>query len=655
MKKENLTKKGQSMKKSVVIVEEEFLEIEELLQLDDKDIDVNIDFVKNSIKELKKDFTIRNDRYTIKFGGETTNLKYGELVLAIILLKTRYVLDRDLTMKDLFLCSKKDNVSKKISEYFTLTIEMATKEDADLDLLKAIMAKSLEELADMAFEINQSAGNSINIYDMLVLMQKNPKVFDLLNTKVRDNENDKVDYFEGNEKTKKANKELLDTLSSDEDYNCYKNLICAISPGQFRQVFCNIGYKPEITSSNIFPHCVDTNLFYGFRNEMDYFVSAMGARKALITNSLQVRRAGYTSRKLLLLVLNQKLSKVNDCKTENLVEIKIESKSMLKRFNNRFYKKEGDKKLSLINWRENQDLIGETLLFRSPITCSSPDGGICKTCYGELIKVNPFHIGVASILSLTQQLTQMLLSSKHLLQINPEKIKLPENLHEYFEVDGSNLISKKHFKINVTEFIVNDEDETMIKRMVVLDGDRSTEIFWEENEEIIVLETPDLVSKYKSDNIIDVTIDSSENLFRLNVENSELSTPLKNIIHLLESEARLNLERVDLNAKKKKVTSRDPGNYNKILSEFLVLLDHSEIRASSLTIELILRELLRNSEDIQQRPNFVDMKQMKFLKLTNALLNSPSAAITLAFERLNQVVETNMFSKTDESIIDGLY
>jgi hypothetical protein len=74
------------------------------------------------------------------------------------------------------------------------------------------------------------------------------------------------------------------------------------------------------------------------------------------------------------------------------------------------------------------------------------------------------------------------------------------------------------------------------------------------------------------------------------------------------------------------------------------------------TIELILRELLRDRVNIQRRPeNFKHLEGLKFLKLTNALVHHPSAAITLAFERLNYVVENNVFNKDEPSIIDGLY
>lgn len=617
--------------------------------VEQKDLEATMEFVSDCVAALKADFSARKQRIQFSIFDDLREMSLGEIVLAMIMIKSRYVLSRDLSVSDLFVCSAHDNASKKVSAYFTESISLATKEDADIEALKAIIAKSVEELADTTFEINQAAGNSINIHDMLRLMRRNPQVAALLQTKVRE-DSKHVEYFDGNEKIKSANKALLDAIANDEEYNCYKNLLSAISAGQFQQVFCCIGYKPEVTSSAIFPHCADTNLFYGLRNEMDYFVSAMGSRKALITNLVQVSRAGYTARKLLLLVLNQKLSKTEDCGSDDYLEITIESKSMLKRLNGRYYA--GKKGLHQIDEKDER-LIGKTVRLRTPVTCHDDDG-ICRTCYGGLAKINNFHIGVSSLLVLTEQLIQMLLSSKHLLQINPEKIKLPEKIYGYFEVDGDKIVGKKHFKINVVEVVSNVEEETMVKKMVIIDGERQFEVNFEDNEEIIVLENPDIVSKYKSENIIDVNPEVT-NLFRLNVENSELSTPLKKMIHLLENEARLNLEEEKVEGKKK-VVVRDSGNYHVILAEFLRLLDSSNLRSSSIAIELVLRELLRDSNDIHHRPkSFKPGSEMKFLKLTNALVNHPSAAITLAFERLNYVVENNMFVKDQESMIDGLY
>lgn len=595
-------------------------------------------FCDNGKALMKANFENRKISFVCSIDAESKEqfrVEMGPLVIALIAIKSRFLLSRQLTIEDIMITDSQDNVSQMIAKYFTATIIESTEDSlVDIQELKNIIAYSLEEYADLTFEINEAAGNSINIFDMIRLSKKNKKVASLLNFTV----NESQDYSDTVASVKQNTRELMHELMNDET-SCYRNLISAISVGQFQQVFSNVGYKPEIIGSAIFPHCVNTNLYKGMRNEMDYYVSAMGSRKALITNALQVRRAGYTSRKLSLLVLNQKLDmEVEDCGTTNFVNTHIASADALHRLHGRYFEvqKRGKSVLLLIN-KTHLDLVGLTVKLRSPITCILPRGHICKSCYGQLHRVNPFHIGIAGVLNLTEQLTQRLLSSKHLLQINPEKIELPEGLDEYFSVDKTSLIAKKSFKVNIQDIETDESEEQYTNQIIIMEGEKHTKFNFESGKGLFL----DLLGvkfiERLDDNIIDAYEDNE--IFRINIENSELITPLKDIISLLESETKLN-----------------EHNYHQLLIEFLKLLEKSGIRSSSVTIELIIRELLRDASNIQERPrDFNDLSGTKFLRLTSALVHHPSAAITLAFERISYVVENNLFNKNQSSIIDALY
>lgn len=352
---------------------------------------------------------------------------------------------------------------------------------------------------------------------------------------------------------------------------------------------------------------------------------------------LQVRRAGYTSRKLLLLVSNQKLSEIDDCGTDNYLIINIQDEDFLERFHGRWYL-DGDG-LSAIS-RNEKSLIGKTLSIRTPITCSLKDGHICKTCYGKLHVTNPFHIGISNVLSLTEQLTQRLLSSKHLLQINPEKIVLHSNLADYFYLENKEeLIAKKQFRlvINPRNINISENDEYTISKFSILDADIAIDIELPEGNELLLDFIIDDINIHLDENIIEIYEEAE--VFKVYIDNIELITPLKKIIATLESDDNL---------------AEYP--YPILLSQFLELLGQSGIKSASLTIELILRELLRNRFDIQERPSdFSNFKNIIALKLTNALVHHPSLAITLAFERMNYVLENNMFSKNQASIFDALF
>lgn len=141
------------------------------------------------------------------------------------------------------------------------------------------------------------------------------------------------------------------------------------------------------------------------------------------------------TRKLSLLCIDTILSKDEDCGTNAGVHTFIRDKSTLSKLNNRYYLDEKGK-LNLIT-KDSNELIGKTINLRSPMTCKSEDG-ICHTCYGKLSKLNKdIHIGLFATQLLTAQITQMLLSSKHLLKTNSEKIEMSEEFNKYFQISGN--------------------------------------------------------------------------------------------------------------------------------------------------------------------------------------------------------------------------
>ena len=91
---------------------------------------------------------------------------------------------------------------------------------------------------------------------------------------------------------------------------------------------------------------------------------------------------------MLLLARTLSLSKaVSNCGTKHLVKIEMKSKKMLHKFNGRFYMLEGDEDLRLLNSATDDHLIGQTVWFRSPITCACGDT-ICHKCFGTTSLLN---------------------------------------------------------------------------------------------------------------------------------------------------------------------------------------------------------------------------------------------------------------------------
>ena len=111
------------------------------------------------------------------------------------------------------------------------------------------------------------------------------------------------------------------------------------------------------------------------------------------------------TRKLSLLCMNTLLNPDNeDCGSTNYMRINIDNKKILGRLNGRYAVVDGKE---ILIKKSNKDLIGKEILLRSPITCCSHDGKVCRKCYGELSKINDnIHIGVLGTQFLTEQQTQ---------------------------------------------------------------------------------------------------------------------------------------------------------------------------------------------------------------------------------------------------------
>jgi hypothetical protein len=206
------------------------------------------------------------------------------------------------------------------------------------------------------------------------------------------------------------------------------------------------------------------------------------------------------------------------------------------------------------------------------------------------------------------------------------------------------LIAKKSFKLKINSVQVFDDNEIVTNSFTIIEDDGSSIVINVPNKDLYLDKIIDRINLYNLENE-ELLIEDEDEVFLIQVENSELVTPLKKLTKLLESDDELNFKSPDV-----------AKDYHMIIREMIDLLNQAGISSSSNALELIIREMIRNVEDIQERPvDFSNRDSYKMLKLTSAILHHPSAAITLSFERLTYVLENNLFKKNAPSLIDGLY
>lgn len=375
----------------------------------------------------------------------------------------------------------------------------------------------------------------------------------------------------------------------------------------------------------------------------------------LVTNFLQVKKAGYISRKLTLLCMNTLLDyNIEDCGSTEYINIDIKDKKVLDRLHGRWYLNEETNELNKVDIdnESSKELIGKVLKFRSSITCQGHDKKICRTCYGELADLNyNIHIGKLGADILTEQLTQMLLSTKHLLKTFSEDIDWGKVMSAFFKFD-SNTISpaieytnKHHLVFNIDEIdeFLEEKMEISIKNLTIVNDDKEykiklpKELFMSNSLQEVLIDKGDRNEDEGTITLCMKDIEPDEILFYFIMNNNELSSHLANIQTLIESKDHLGIT-----------------NKHDMVNEFTNLLNNSGIRIDLIHIENIVRELLRDMNKVSER-NYIDGEYV-ILRLSDAIMNSPSIVNSLSFEQIKkQFLNPSTYSKTDSSYLDVMF
>jgi RNA polymerase Rpb1, domain 5 len=603
---------------------------------------------------------LKDENVTVTVEGEDYEMTYGNFMTLLIMAKPFYKLNSPFPEELLFDPADLDGYS----DYFTELMKHFKYSSG----VKQVIMEIVGELATVSGEMNAIFGNSVSIKSLIDLSNNNKEFRDLLHYTLPDNQNIQFDEIE--DIIKKNLNRIMEILgNTDNQLTSYINSGSGINSKQFGQVVSLIGSKPDLYGK-IIPVPINTSFMRGL-DVLAFYINALGARKALITNHQQVRNSGYLTRKLSVLMMDTnaidsgemnfdapeidlpeiKVSDIEDCGSHenNYMGISVSNKKILDRLNGRYYLNEnGD--LDVIDSMD-EDFIGQTLKIPSPITCASNDG-VCKKCYGELFNINKdLNIGMIAVLLLTDPLTQRLLSAKHLLETRSSKIEWGEDFERFLSVNRNLIYPKKY---NNDVLIIKDED-------YIEDEEREEYAFRKfsikSGAKIISMTSPmsltlsrsiqrNIESNYNNEENhyeiqINKTLNEGESLAHFIMENNELSQPLMKIKNLIETNAFIK-----------------EHNVEETINYFLFLLNEAGINIHSVHIELIVREMLK-LEGERDRNKFREekMPEYEMLRITDANLQGESLSKALLFEQVKRqltTLETGTFEKRKSSILDKL-
>lgn len=551
---------------------------------------------------------------------------------------------------------------KYIKNYFNMLIKEHSI-DIDFITLNNLIDETIYKLKYID-EFAMYLANTVNFRDTLDLMEKYPEFnesihADLTGVPIEDVKSVGMDYTQTQIKYIKANDHCLrDSFISGE----------AISPKQFKEVSVNIGTKPD-GHGGVFPYIINKSFMNGGVSEPEsYVIDSSVGRTAQILQKMNVGTSGAFAR---LLETNNLDTFFNmdpnySCDTKNFIQVFIKDASWLGMYDKRYYKFDPDGPDYLLDKDRDIHLIGQTLYFRSPITCASyaRGNGICRKCYGNLYFVNrDINPGKIAAELLSSIYTQMLLSAKHLLESSVIEMKWNPEFYDLFNLN-LNMISVDEDAETTGMFMIldsskfdsseDDDDDTSgviydeytpSFDIVYPDGKRIT--FHTADEDNIYL-TEDLNKLLKSkkakedDGIYTIAVDHLKNIpvvFTVKIQNKELQRTLERSKHIIDRE-------------------KDTSSFTKdeIVREFITANADGGINVSAIHLEVLLSNQMRDPDDILSTPNWhIKDAPYKILTLGSSLNNSPSITVNLEFQRIGKTLVSPLSSKKHKPSVFDLY
>ena len=554
-------------------------------------------------------------------------------------------------------------------------------------------------------------GLSADIETFMQMAKENPKIDELMHFRLDESMqpaemeqvlDESMDTFVKEVKKTKFNK-MTPLLAAESGLNMK----------QVRDMTINCGLKPDI-DGRTFPVPINTNFLAegGLTTLIQYYLDAVIGRKAAIINNEYMGKTGHM---LIMVAINSadiKLSKTcMDCGSVNPIPIEVKDKKHLQKLDGRRYRFRGERNYHILRSDIDTNLIGETLEFRSPITCSCKDG-VCRECYGDLYYANVDleSAGAFSAIIVMNPVVQGILSAKHHQSTNTAIIKFNPEFNDYFSLysteislasspdtdtsDLSIVIYRENF------FSADDDEEEIEMRFSNKRKKKKRAVKHNDNDEIIPNmedgsdddENSDQAMKYfvnkfyvvknlhaknvepeyiamhdiddkdlfmhttfvdqmytdKNDkgqfiyiDFEDISLDDA--IFTVDVENNEVTRPMKAIQRLLNSN-----------------NHEGCSNIRDITNKMIDLMIASRLSASAVHGEMIIRNLIRDMKNPLRRPDFnkiIMSQDYNIFTINTALKRNPAitTSISTPYLKYQLVNLSDTFDKTGQSVFDEFY
>lgn len=449
----------------------------------------------------------------------------------------------------------------------------------------------------------------------------------------------------------------------------------AINDRQFQEVLVGLITKPTI-DGNIFPYIIGKSFINGGVNDLvSYYIESTGARKAQDLSKNSMGDSGAFARLLNLnncdTILNKDMN--FECMSNHFIKFEIKSNKHLSMIKNRYFRFNPRGMEYLIDTND-KSLIGRTVFLRSPCTCASFSSGmgICKKCYGDLYYTN-IDINVGTIASEipSSQMSQRLLSSKHLLEPKPQDIRWNPEFNEFFDMDTDTITLAdidEEFNLKKYYLVIDPED------IVLVNDEQDTIMTDEISDDSIIESYNEYVThfgiKTPTGEIIDFKTKNQDSLFittSLNIMIRKKANPFGGLVNIALS----NIKDIPLfyvqiandeltktmkeikNAINKKATV-DKFDKDSAVQTLVDLVIAGNLNVDAIHLEVIIANQIRSAHDILKKPDWYSTNpEYKILTLDQSLINNPSVIVSLLFGDLRRTLYNPLtYAKHEPSFFD---
>lgn len=546
----------------------------------------------------------------------------------------------------------------------------------DFSRTSILLKTVIERYQEASIEFALTRGSSVLTYESIFLndYRTSEKIRELNNLKIPQS----LQTSEVEDVLREKTNELITELGRT------KNPIWYISKAgnhikqkQVQELYISYGQIPDV-SGNVIPYTMQGNGFStGYLDPATYYIAATGSRLSAIMNKVHMGEAGYLSRNLILASRTMTLSRtMYDCGTKHMLHLKVTDSTFLHRLENKWYCEHLGQPLRLIHYADCKHLIGKTIWVRSLITCAGGNE-VCHVCYGNdsNLVMNMPGMAIFNTEVYSEPVGQNILSTKHLLFTAANKIVFSNSFNKYFKYDSGDIYMKEKDEWDLNISAENFTIRIEIENVIPINKQDLAEYNTFGNH----IESPFYIYNKKDNTYDKIEIINYESMFidATSMKSFKIITDKKNNkqyyeipLDVLSSDLEGRLLSIDIknngltdnlymimNILNKNANKYE--TYDQLAQEFFEILINSGIRCRHVQAEVILNRLIRDANNLYNRPDFSQFKQpeYKILTLNQALLNTKAPTIGFSYQEVKRQILSDVLyeDKDGSSFLDPLY